>query len=215
MEQNRSIPRQVLQRLPNYLSYLKGLSKEGPANISATTIANGLGLNQVQVRKDLAMVCSGGRPKIGYITEDLIAQIEHFLGYDDVRSAVLIGVGHLGRALLSYRGFEQYGLEIVAAFDTDEDLIDTEVSGKRIFPLSKLKDLRKRLGVHIGILAVPEDCAQGVCDLLIESGILAVWNFAPVHLKGNKDVLIQNENMAASLAVLSTRLAERLADEDY
>jgi redox-sensing transcriptional repressor len=206
----KSVSTQTLQRLPLYLNYLKSLPKDGSANISATTIADALHLNDVQVRKDLASVSTGGRPKIGYITEDLICEIERFLGYDGSSSAVLVGVGNLGRALLSYNGFFKYGLDIVAAFDSDMSVIGTSINGKRILPAEKLKDICSRLKIRTGIIAVPALEAQKACNILVEGGVLAVWNFAPVHLTAPGNVLVKNENMASSLAVLSKHLTGKL-----
>ncbi|MEG1017876.1 MAG: redox-sensing transcriptional repressor Rex, partial [Oscillospiraceae bacterium] len=112
-----SVGKRTLVRLPLYLSYLRSADIIKQHNISATAIANALCLNQVQVRKDLAKVSGRGKPKVGYETHELVARLEQFLGYDNVDSAVLVGAGHLGKALLSYDGFSQYGLKIVAAFD--------------------------------------------------------------------------------------------------
>jgi redox-sensing transcriptional repressor len=208
--ESQSISAQTLQRLPLFLTYLKSLPKDGAANISATTIADALDLNDVQVRKDLASVSSGGRPKIGYITEDLIFDIEQFLGYDDVNSAVVIGAGNIGHALLSYNGFAEYGLDIIAAFDIDKSIIGTAINGKQVLPANKLKDLCSRMKVRIGIITVPGFEAQAVCDILVGVGVLAIWNFTSVHLNVPDNVLVQNENMACSLAVLSKHLTEKL-----
>lgn len=207
-----SVSKQTLQRLPLYLNYLKTRSKEGISNISAPIIADGLKLNEVQVRKDLALVSSGGRPKTGYRIDGLIADIKAFLGYDNVNEAILVGAGQLGKALLSYKGFGEYGLNIVAALDIDEELIGSVVNGKQILSIEKMKDLCKRLNVHMGIITVPAENAQQVCDMLIESGILAIWNFAPVHLNVPEHILVQNENIAASLAVLSKHLIEKMSN---
>ena len=114
---DKKISKSVLKRLPSYLSYLKSLQETDSPYISATALANALGMGEVQVRKDLAMVSDGGRPKIGYLRESLIDDIEQFLGYDNTTDAVLIGAGKLGQALLGYRGFDDYGLNILAAFD--------------------------------------------------------------------------------------------------
>lgn len=206
-----SVSKQTLQRLPLYLNYLKTRSKEGITNISAPIIADGLKLNEVQVRKDLALVSSGGRPKTGYKIDSLIADIKAFLGYDNVNEAILVGAGQLGKALLSYKGFDEYGLNIVAALDIDEELIGSVVNGKQILSIDKMKDLCKRLNVHMGIITVPAENAQQVCNMLIESGILAIWNFAPVHLNVPEHILVQNENIAASLAVLSKHLIEKMS----
>lgn len=207
---NQSISKQTLQRLPLYLNYLKTSPLSRSANISATIISDELRLNQVQVRKDLAAVTSGGRPKTGYVVNDLIAEIEHFLGYDNVNSAVIVGAGRLGTALMCYDSFKDYGIDIVAAFDVNEDLIGTSRGGKTVLAVDKLKNLCTRMNVHIGVIAVPKEAAQSVCDKMIDSGIRAICNFAPVHLNVPNNVLVQNENMAASLAVLSKHFAQKM-----
>ncbi len=204
------ISKQALQRLPVYLNYLKSLPDNDPVNISATAISEALHLHDVQVRKDLAIVSTGGRPKIGYVTKDLIADLQRYLGYDNAENAVVVGAGNLGRALLSYEGFGAYGLNIVAAFDIDEALAGQTVRGKEIFLVAKLEDLCERLKIRIGIITVPAVAAQQMCDRLIRGGVLAIWNFAPVHLNVPEGVLVQNENMAASLALLSKHLSEKM-----
>ena len=210
---DQGISKQTLHRLPIYLGYLKGLPEDSYETISATVIANALKLNQVQVRKDLASVCSLGRPKIGYITDELVKEIEHFLGYDNAESAVIVGAGKLGKALLSYEGFDEYGLNIVAAFDSNESIVNKEENGKQILPISKLNNLVGRMKIHIGIITVPAEHAQEVCDLLVDAGIMAIWNFAPAHLVVPENILVQNENMATSLAILSKHLAQKFSQE--
>lgn len=206
----KPISSQTLQRLPIYLNYLKSLSTKDDTNISATTIAYALDLNDVQVRKDLASVSRGGRPKVGYNKKELISDLEHFLGYDDVKSAVIVGVGNLGHALLSYDGFTAYGLNIIAGFDTDDEIIGTTVNGKQIFPISKLNDLCSRMKIRLGVITVPDNEAQSVCDEFMKSGILAILNFTNIHLKVREDVLVENINIAFSLGVLSKHLGEKL-----
>ena len=210
----KEISKATLKRLPTYLSYLKALPSEASANVSATALAAGLHMGEVQVRKDLALVSDGGRPKIGYNREHLIADIENFLGYGNSNDAVLIGAGKLGRALLGYGGFAEYGLNIVAAFDANDTLIGTTNGGKPIMHLSRLGEVCQRYKIKIGIITVPAEYAQGVCDLLIENGILAIWNFAPKHLNVPDGILVQNENMAASLALLCKHLNERMQGQD-
>ena len=204
-----AVSRQTISRLPVYLGYLRSL--EGSMlTISATAIAEALSLNDVQVRKDLAAVSSSGKPKIGYVTADLISELENFLGYNSPSDALLAGAGKLGRALMSYQGFNAYGLNIVAAFDTDPNLINTQEAGKSILPLSQMKQFCEERRVRIGIITVPAACAQEVCEMMLESGILAIWNFAPIHLRVSEEILVQNENMAASLAILSGHLSEQV-----
>jgi len=204
------ISQQTLQRLPIYLGYLKSLMPELPVNISAGSIAQALGYGEVRVRKDLAAVSMGGRPKLGFVTAELMIDIKRYLGCDNIDSAVLVGAGKLGKALLSYKGFLEYGLEIVTAFDADPKVAGKCVNGKPILPSDCLEDFCTKESIRIGIIAVPSDRAQSVCDRLIAAGVLAVWNFAPVHLKVSEPVLVQNENLAASLAILSKHLVETL-----
>ena len=203
-----NISKHTLQRLPMYLSYIQGLPEDAPKNISATTIAEALQLNDVQVRKDLASVSSSVKPKVGYNVKDLIAELEAFLGYNDIDNAVIVGAGSLGKALLNYSGFKAYGLNIIAAFDLCEE--PTEFQGKTVFPIAQLGSFCRKVNVHIGIITVPASSAQEICDLLVESGIRAIWNFAPVHLVVPDGILVQNENMASSLALLSNHLREQM-----
>lgn len=206
---NKSISTQALKRLPIYLNYIKSLPSLGHNNVSATMIADALGLNNVQVRKDLALVSTGGRPKVGYITNDLIIDLEKFLGSRNADNAIIAGAGHLGHFILSYTGFREYGLDIVAAFDANKDLIGTAIEGKIVLPLQKLEGLCARMKVKIGIIAVDESSAQEICDLMVSGGILAIWNFAPVSLKVPKHILVHNEDIGFSLASLSKQLTQK------
>jgi len=210
MNRKNILSKQALKRLPVYMSYLKSLDQKEVEYISSSTVAEALDMNDVQVRKDLAAVCkSPGIPKKGFIVRDLIGGISDFLGYSQGNDAILIGAGNLGMALMSYRGFDNYGINIVAAFDSRTEVIDN----KKIFDISRLQEMCKKLNVKIGIITVPDTAAQKVCDQLVESGIMAIWNFAPTHIKAPEDILVQNENMASSLAVLSNHLREKMAGE--
>lgn len=210
--ERKEISKSVLKRLPGYLAYLKTLSDSTSPYISATALANALGMGEVQVRKDLAMVSDGGRPKIGYNREALIEDISQFLGYDNTTDSILVGAGKLGQALLGYGGFEAYGLNILAAFDAKPASDQTE-EGKPIYPMEKLESFCRTNKVLMGIITVPSKYAQEVCDRLIACGIKAVWNFAPVHLDVPNGILVQNENMATSLAVLSMHLQAQMKEK--
>lgn len=206
-----SMSTQALKRMPYYLHYLKQLRSEGIEIIASPAIASDLSLNEVQVRKDFAAIStSKGKPKTGFIIQELIYNMELLLGYHNVKDAVLVGAGSLGKALLSYKGFEQLGMNIVTAFDSNEELIGTELNGKRILSSDKISSVSRRLNIHIGIITVPASQAQMVCDQLVAGGILAIWNFAPVHLMVPGDIMVQNENMAASLAILSKHLQDKI-----
>ena len=207
----KEISKSVLKRLPGYLDYLKNIPDDASPYISATALSNALGRGEVQVRKDLAMVSDGGRPKIGYLRERLIEDISQCLGYDNVTDAILVGAGKLGQALLGYGGFSAYGLNILAAFDENPAIGKTE-NGKEIYPMDQLESFCRRNNVLMGIITVPGNCAQEVCDRLIQCGIKAVWNFAPTHLDVPSNILVQNENMATSLAVLSMHLQAHIKE---
>ena len=203
------IPLKVLQRLPVYLPLLKEKKRDGQIYTASSAIAAELGLTEIQVRKDLATVSKRGRPKVGYVIVDLIRDIEKALGYDNINDAVLVGAGKLGRALMDYQGFREYGVNIVAGFDISAKENETE-GGKPVYPMDKLEDLCERMQIHMGIITVPAQAAQEACDRLIAAGVIAIWNFAPVHLVTPEDIYVKSENMAASLAVLSNYLKVKM-----
>ncbi len=201
-----NVMRATLGRLPAYLQYLKELDTKEYPNISATVIAKALGLGEVQVRKDLSSVSGAGRPKLGYKTAALITRLEEVLGQNSISKAVIIGAGRLGKALLEYNGFGNYGLEISAAFDTDESKHGTSSSGKTVLNLSLLEQYCVSEDIKIGIITVPAVAAQDICDRLISSGVTAIWNFAPCQLTVPEGILLQNENLALSLAHLKLQM---------
>ncbi len=202
---NSNVSKATFSRLPLYLDYLKKISKEGSEFVSSTKIAKALNLGEVQARKDLSSVSGKGRPKTGYLTRELIQELEEILGVNNVSSAVVVGAGRLGSAMLSYEGFLKYGLKITASFDNNEDVIKQQKSGV-VLPLSELGEYVKNNGIKTGIIAVPRTSAQQVCDLMIENGIKAIWNFAPCNLTIPDDVLLFQENLALSLAYLNYQL---------
>ncbi|MBE6848537.1 MAG: redox-sensing transcriptional repressor Rex [Ruminococcus sp.] len=208
------VSKPTLRRLPMYLTYLKTQAEAGKTNISATAVANALGLNEVQVRKDLSAASkSGGKPKIGYCIAKLTADLEEFLGYQNTKSAILVGVGRLGGALLSFRGFQDCGMRIAAAFDNDPQKIGTEIDGIRVYNIEDLPHICKLINVHIGIITTKPEEAQAVCDTMLRGGIRAIWNFSTAHLDTSPDVIVHHENLAVSLAMISHDLERVLRQE--
>ena len=201
-----SISKATLGRIPRYLNFLKELSPERAPYISATTISKELKLGEVQVRKDLAMISGRGKPRLGYETELLIEQLEDCLGYNQLTFAVLVGAGRLGRALLQYDGFEHFGVKILAAFDSNVQVINID-SKTEILPINQFNDFCKEHNISLGIITVGEGSAQEVCDQMVKCGIKAIWNFAPCKLQVPQGVLLQNENLALSLAHLINQLS--------
>lgn len=204
----------TLRRLPSYHHFLKEYQQTGARFVSCSIIGRQLRLDPTQVRKDLESTAIIGRPKTGYEVTQLIQAIEDFLGWNNAHDAFLVGAGSLGRALLGYERFTQFGLNILAAFDSDPAKIGTEIGGRQVLPLEKLSDLARRMYIHIGIVTVPAPAAQHVADLLVAGGILAIWNFAPVTLSVPDSVIVQNEDLYNSLASLSFKLAKKLHPKD-
>lgn len=202
------ITRATLGRLPLYLNYLKQIESSGTTSISATTIAKALSLGEVQVRKDLASVSGAGKPKVGYESSDLIKRLEDTLGSNSITSAVLVGAGKLGRALLDYNGFEEFGIKIIAAFDSNDEVIRFSKTSKDILPISTLSEYCIANNVKLGIITVGQGSAQQVCNMMEQSGIKAIWNFAPCNLEVSDGILVKNENLALSLAHLSNKLSK-------
>jgi redox-sensing transcriptional repressor len=200
-----TISKATLGRLPSYLEFLRNLPPDKVPYISATAIAKHLGLGEVQVRKDLAAVSGAGKPKLGYVTAELVEKLEDFLGCNQLTSAVLVGAGKLGRALLQYDEFEKYGVKISAAFDSNERAISLG-SKTEILPMNQFEYFCKTQNIKLGIITVGEGSAQAVCDQMVKSGITAIWNFAPCKLNVPAGILLQNENLALSLAHLNNQL---------
>lgn len=203
-----NVTKATLGRLPQYLQFLNGLPPGQYDHISATTIARMLSLGEVQVRKDLAAVSGLGKPKVGYRTSELIKDLEAALGCKKLTPAILVGAGKLGRALLDYNGFEEYGVQITAAFDCNEQVLRMNNTSKEILPIRSLKKYCSENGIRIGIITVGSGSAQDVCDQMLEAGITAIWNFAPCQLKVPDNVLVKQENLALSLAHLNSQISK-------
>ena len=202
--QSKTVSRKLLKRLPVYLNYLKSLPEDA-SNVSATAMAKALELGDVQVRKDLAKVSATGRRRTGRNRHQLMQDIEAYLNFAEDTGTVVVGAGKLGRALLDYTGFEKAGFNVMAGFDI-EPSVDISEGGKPIYPISRLEHFCRHYDVHIGVIAVPAESAQDVCDSLVSCGVRAIWNFAPVHLQVPDSVIVQSENLAVSLTSLRVQM---------
>lgn len=207
-----SIP--ALKRLPGYLGELRKRSARGEERISCPALAEALHLDAIGVRKDLEMAGAVGSPGVGFRIPELVDRLETFLGWKNTSEAFLVGAGELGSALLGYRGFEQHELRIVAAFDRDPVEEGREVHGIPVFGISHFHHYARRLQIRIGILCVPDSEAQRTAEIMVDAGILAIWNFTDQPLKLPEEIIRQRVNLAGDLAVLSVRLAERIRDMD-
>ena len=156
--------------------------------------------------KDLSYVNISGRTRVGYEVNELVRVLERFLGFTNPHKAFLFGVGRLGGALLHDNGLLQFGLEIVAGFDVKYELAGSSINRIPVHHISRFPELREQTGVDIGILTVPVEKAQSVCDMMIEGGIKAVWNFTPFRIRVPENVVVQNTSIYAHLAVMFNRL---------
>ena len=205
MEKSIKISMAGLNRLPKYLRILKEKKLENIQNISSTLIADELKLNPIQVRKDLALVSKlDGKPGVGFEINQLITDIEKFLGVNNSRNAIILGAGRLGQALLNYNGFGN-DVNILMAFDNERSKCDN----KKIFHIDLLEKKILEKDVHIAIIATPASSAQEMCNRLVNSGIKAIWNFAPINLKVSENIVIKNEELSTSLLVLLKMLEEK------
>ncbi len=203
---DRTYPAPSIRRLPLYLSFLRQLRNEKVEVVSSTRIADELGLTGIQVRKDLAMTGIVGRPKIGRSINELIEHIESFLGWNAPRLAFLVGVGHLGTALLGYKGFEQENLNIVASFDNSPEKIGATILGRPTYALTDFAKKAREMNVKCAVLTVPAAYAQEVANMMVEAGIRGIWNFAPIQLFAPNGVVVENVSLSSSLAVLSQKM---------
>lgn len=206
----------LIRRLPEYHSYLEIALHQGQVTISSALMANHLNIDPIVVRKDLEAIGATGKPKVGFITADLIKSIHDFMGWGQFSDLIIAGCGSLGSALLGYAGFARRGFKIVAGFDVDPKKAGTRISGVSIFPLSKMLNLARRLHIEIGIIAVPPEAAQEVADIMVAAGIKGIWNFSPYALKVPREVIVQQEDLITSLAVLqkSMKPGEKTANNN-
>ena len=193
-----SLSARAINRLTQYYTILRDYSKKNIENITSSQISQLLKIDETQVRKDVKSINCKGKCKVGYSVEELKTIIEDVLDYKIIKRAVVIGAGNLGQALSGYSKFEEFGLDIVALFDTDKNKIGKKFNNKDIFSLKDLPQYIKKTGINIAILTTPNKVAQEVCDFLVECNIKYIWNFAPSVLIVPQDVNVWHENLIGS-----------------
>jgi redox-sensing transcriptional repressor len=206
MDRANRIPEPTLRRLPGYYRYFRDLQATGAQRVSCAMVGRDLSLDPTLVRKDLESISVVGRRRVGFTLSELIHGIEAQLGYGGLNRAFLMGAGSLGTALLGYKKFREYGLEIVAVFDAAPSRVGERVNELEVQPLERLPELAHEWNPQIGIITVPADRAQKAVDLLVANGVHAIWNFAPVRVQVPPDVIVQSEDLYRSLATLSYKL---------
>ena len=200
------VPEPTLRRLPWYLSNLKLLRQKGEQYVSSTQLSKETNIDASQIAKDLSFVRVTGRTRVGYEVETLITVLEDFLGFTRIHKAFLFGVGSLGGALLRDTGLEHFGLQIVAAFDVNPNLVGTTLCGIPIYHTDEFEQKMLEYDVNIGVLTVPIEIAQAVTDKMVAGGIKAVWNFTPFRIRVPEEIVVQNTSLYAHLALMFNRL---------
>ena len=200
------VPEPTLRRLPWYLSNIKLMKEEGEQYVSSTQISKEINIDASQIAKDLSYVNISGRTRVGYNIDALIEVLESFLGFTNMHKAFLFGVGSLGAALLRDSGLHHFGLEIVAAFDVNPELVGKDLNGIPIYHSDDFEAKMKEYDVNIGVLTVPINIAQEITDKMVDGGIKAVWNFTPFRIRVPENIVVQNTSLYAHLAVMFNRL---------
>jgi redox-sensing transcriptional repressor len=201
---NRPIPEATVARLPIYLRCLLDLAEDrGEMTVSSEDLARMAGVNAAKVRKDLSYLGSYGTRGVGYDVEYLLYQITRELGLTQDWPAAIIGVGNLGRALASYKGFSERGFRITALFDADDDVIGSDVAGLTIRHLDELKEVVAEDGISIGIICTPPSAAQEVAERLVDAGVKSILNFAPAVVNVPPDVTVRKVDLSIELQILS------------
>ena len=200
------VPEPTLRRLPWYLSNIKLMKEKGEQYVSSTQSSKEINIDASQIAKDLSYVNISGRTRVGYNIDALIEVLESFLGFTNMHKAFLFGVGSLGAALLRDSGLHHFGLEIVAAFDVNPELVGKDLNGIPIFHSDDFEAKMKEYDVNIGVLTVPINIAQEITNKMVDGGIKAVWNFTPFRIRVPENIVVQNTSLYAHLAVMFNRL---------
>ena len=200
------VPEPTLRRLPWYLSNIKLMKDKGEQYVSSTQISKEINIDASQIAKDLSYVNISGRTRVGYNIDALIEVLESFLGFTNMHKAFLFGVGSLGAALLRDSGLHHFGLEIVAAFDVNPELVGKDLNGIPIYHSDDFEAKMKEYDVNIGVLTVPINIAQEITDKMVDGGIKAVWNFTPFRIRVPENIVVQNTSLYVHLAVMFNRL---------
>ena len=199
--------RVVLERLIRYYRYLSGLTARKPLDtITSAQLGAALDIDPTQVRKDFGAIGLMGISRVGYEVCEVCRAIRMVFGFDRPYAAVLVGAGHLGKALLNYPGFGRYGLHIQAAFDNDPEKVGEEIAGIRVRPVRSLKPYIRRHHLRMAVLTTPVSVSQVLTDRIVSAGVKAIWNFSPTRLEVPGDVLVRNEHISLGLAQLAYHL---------
>ncbi len=209
-QKEAKIPEATVQRLSVYLRCLENYERDGMKIISSHELAQCCGFKAAQIRKDFAYFGELGVRGVGYYIKDLIEDLKKILGLVETWEVALIGAGHLGTALMAYKGFPEYGFRIRAVFDLHPDKVPAALREEHeVYPVSELKGVLRREKIRIAIMAVPAEVAQEVANTAIDAGVKAILNFAPVKISTREGVKVRNVDLAVDLGVLTFFLTGR------
>ena len=214
MQENLSISKATVDRLPRYYRCLRQLTDEGVEIASSEELGRRLAINPEQIRKDLAFFGQFGKKGVGYYVTELKESIGNILGLDQHWNVAIIGMGHLGAALANYQGIARLGFHLVAIFDVNPVVIGTRVGERRVEDIAYLAEIIAERDVQIGVIAVPAAHAQDVADQLVAAGIRGIWNFAPVKLQVPPNVPFVSEDLSVGLSSLSYYLTHTSAENE-
>jgi redox-sensing transcriptional repressor len=202
----RKVPDETVRRMPFYLRGIHILYEQGKGSISSRSLADCLGISDWQIRKDFSYFGDFGKPGVGYDAAVLERRINKILNLGCEHNVALVGVGNLGSAILAFNGFNQYGMNIVAAYDCDEKKVGKKKGPVVVEDVSKIAGLKKRRA-NLGIIAVPAAAAQRTADALVEAGVKGILNFAPVRINVPKKIKVITIDIAIELARLPYYMA--------
>lgn len=205
-DNNIILPEPTLRRLPWYLAYIDILKTNGVETVSSTQISKAISVDSSQIAKDLSFLNIKGKTRIGYEVNTLSNVLSHFLGFKEIHNAFIVGVGSLGAALIHDTGLSNYGLNIIAGFDINPDIIGKKICDVPIFNIDEMQHYQQKLNASIGILAVPANQAQDAADTMAASGLKAIWNFTPYRIKVAEGIVMSNTSIYAHLALIYNRL---------
>lgn len=208
MENRRQISMAVIRRLPKYLRYLQELIRNDVDRISSKELSERIGFTASQIRQDLNNFGDFGQQGYGYNVKELYNEIGRILGLTSVYKTIIVGAGNLGQALANYTAFERLGFNLQALFDKNPKLIGIKIRDIEVYDIDDISRFLAENKINIGIICTPSENAQKVADLLVQGGIHAIWNFAPVDLEVPEDVIVENVHLSESLLTLTYRINE-------
>lgn len=214
MPKNRNISMAVIRRLPKYNRCLSDLLEKEVFRISSKELSNILGFTASQIRQDLNNFGGFGQQGYGYNVEELHKEIQKILGLTREYNAIVVGVGNLGQAIANHTNFERHGFKILAMFDVNPTLIGLQIRGTPVYDNNEMGQYIKDNNIEIGVITTPKEAAQRVADQLVEAGVKAIWNFAPVDLHVPEDVVVEEVHLSESLFIMSYLMKEREMEKE-